>query len=511
MHWITLPEPHPYAPLAFCDLSSAKAWLAGQPQAQAMHMLNKISQQIDAIQVSSLTPATAIELLNLLRGAAVPAAGAVEARFTRKPLPLLDDDHRCFEAAQQLWLKLGTAYLRLAPHFPPAEKALPLNRAACAFRMVQYCHFLAARECPVDIDRLLFAVLAQAESTGVLRHPLSDPDFRHLGDSHIAGHLAWAFLLRLIDPYRLSAAQFAVANRAISRWRELAGFQSAPDDDPRAHSLDLTALFGTPLPEGIPRWLEIRRVMRKIEQRLAALQSGEAPESLKLGRELSGAACIRLLHELQDHLDVHVAQSSTEIGELELAFGPDHAYAILTGEMPSGGAQLDSGSATLAHQRVAMFGFDRVSTLPTAVKKLIVPSEKWMLVDGKAVRAADAQARRRLAPCLIAGSRDGEPRLGILLGLRSLSGGGLQADLNWYRQRVEAGSLAGLPGKERSAAFIPAFLLSAGNNRSLIVPASAGVRLNSPLGLSGLPMQRVTPNEVLERGVDFVRYAIDPA
>ncbi len=73
MHWITLPEPHPETPLAFHDLTSAQAWLAGQPQAQAMYMLGAIRQQIDAIQASTLAPATAISLLNLLRTAAIPA------------------------------------------------------------------------------------------------------------------------------------------------------------------------------------------------------------------------------------------------------------------------------------------------------------------------------------------------------------------------------------------------------------------------------------------------------
>ena len=156
------------------------------------------------------------------------------------------------------------------------------------------------------MDFGIFAVLAQAESSAILSQPVGDPDFRHFGESHIGGHLAWAFLLRLADPYRLSAAQLAVANRAISRWRELAAFRQAPDDDPRAHSIDLAPLFDGPLPEGLPRWLEVRKVVRKINQRIEALQAGESPESLKLGRELSGNACIRLLHDLESSLESHV-------------------------------------------------------------------------------------------------------------------------------------------------------------------------------------------------------------
>jgi hypothetical protein len=115
--------------------------------------------------------------------------------------------------------------------------------------MAEYCHFLAARECPRLLDQLLFAVLTQAESSGQLRKALPDPDFPQFGEANIAGHLSWAFMLRLVDPYRLSAAQLAVANRAISRWRELASFQAIPDDDPSGHSVTSPRYSATPCPK----------------------------------------------------------------------------------------------------------------------------------------------------------------------------------------------------------------------------------------------------------------------
>jgi len=512
MSWLKLPDPRTGLKLAFHDLPSAKAWLATQPQAQPALILNAIGEQINAIEASALPPAQALELLNLLRSASVPGQDAIEARYVRKALPMAAEDERSFELAQKLWLNLGIAYLRLAPHFPPAGKCLPLQRAACAFRMAQYCHFQAARECPQMIDRLLFAVLSQAESSGVLRHALPDPDFRHLGDSNIGGHLAWAFMLRLIDPYRLSAAQLVVANRAISRWRELTAFQSIPDDDPKAHSVDLAPLFCGPLPEGVPRWLEVRKVERKIEQRIAALQAGETPESLKLGRELSNTACVRLLTDIETSLDSCVKVPSTEIGEIELAFGGECAFSILTGESLTPSGTLESGGATLAHQRVAMFGFDRASTLPTSVKKLNVPSEKWNLVDGKAIRAQETAGERRLAPCLVAAMRAETPRLGVLYALRVLATGALSAELKWFPEPVEAGRLVRSAQQERTQALTPAFLMHDAGQYSLLVPANAAVRLNNGLSFqsaAGTPLSRLLPTEVLERGVDFVRYAVN--
>lgn len=508
MHWLSLPEPRRNIDLAFDDRPSAKAWLDTQPQAQPLHMLAAIAMQIEAIDGADLDPALVVDLLKLLRSSAAPAQEAVESRYVRKALPMQEDDERIFELSQGLWLRLGVAYLRVVPKLAPAEKALPLNRAACAFRMAEYCHFLAARECPQILDHLLFAVLAEAESYQLTSLPLADPDFRHLGEANIAGHLAWAFMLRLIDPYRLSAAQLAVANRAVSRWRELAVFQAAPDDDPKAHSVDLAPLFGATLPGDVPRWMEVRKVTRKIDQRIAALRDGATPESLKLGRELSAAACIRLLGDIDAHLDTHFRPSSTEIGEIEIAFGAENAYAVFTGEILNRGDAMDTSSATLAHQRVAMFGFDRVSTMPTSVKKLNVPGENWTLVDGKALRPLDRQGARRLSPCLIASAPLGVPRLGVMLGLQTNAGGALSGDLVWYDEAIEAARLAKPKGQEKHLPSTPAFLLRDGEMLSMIVPATAGIRLFSNVALEGGSIGNVAPTEVLERGVDFVRYAV---
>ena len=140
MHWLTLPEPRKNIAQSFHDLASAKAWLASQPQAKPMHMLAAVSLQIEAIEASTLPPALAVDLLNLLRTAAVPAQEAIEPRYVRKALPMLDDDQRAFEVAQRLWLRLGTAYLRLAPHFAPADKVGLLHRATAPARSTPVRH-----------------------------------------------------------------------------------------------------------------------------------------------------------------------------------------------------------------------------------------------------------------------------------------------------------------------------------------------------------------------------------
>ncbi|KAB2927465.1 MAG: hypothetical protein F9K30_03695 [Dechloromonas sp.] len=507
MHWLVLPDPRKNITPAFQDVPGARHWLAQQPQAQPLQTLAALCLQVEALDSGTLSHSLVIDLLALLRTAAVPLQENIEPRFVRKPLPLSDEERRIFELAVRFWLRLAIAYLRRLPELPPDARNLPLNRAACALRMAAYCHFQAAYECPLSLDRLLFGVLATAQADGLLEQAIADPDFRHLGESTTGGHLAWAFLLRLIDPYRLTSSQLTVTNRAMSRWRELTSFSMIPDTDSRAQNLDLSPLYGGQLPPGMPRWLAIRSVVRKIRQRLDALRQGESPESLKLGRELSAAACIRLLEEISGSLEAHERDVAPGRGEIALAFGGEHAYALLRGEYLNSPESLDANSASLAHQRMALFGFDRVSQVATAVKRIEVPSETWTMIDGMVIRAAGQQVSRRISPCLVAANVEGSPRLGVLFGLQVTAGDVLTGGLYWYDGVVEAGWLKRTDPLDRGAPRTPVFLIREGDELSLILPASVGARLGVGIAIDGTSLEHLQPREVLERGVDFVRYA----
>lgn len=506
MHWLSLPEPNRKFEPAFADPESARGWLARQPQTLALFMLGALTQQIEAIDGAEMPAEDAIALLNLMRGAAVPVQAGVEARFFRKPLPLPDEDQRCFEAAQQLWRSLGLAYLRRVPHLLPAARSLPLNRAACAFRMAAYCYFQAAQQYPEALDHWLFGVLAYAAKHELLRQPLADPDFPHFGDANIGGHLAWAFLLRQIDPYRLTASELLVANRAISRWRELTAFEREPDETGKVPMLDLQPLFVTPFPDEVPRWLNVKTVARKIRQRIEALRAGETTEALKLGRELSPAACIRLLAELGDSLQRPPQQPAGESGATELFFGNENVFALFNGE-PLNPPDLDTTSGSIAHERVAVFGFDQAERIQSAVNKVKLSGESWSKTNGLLHRTPAAGLPRRQSPCLVALREGKTPRLGVLFGLQCTTGQELLGGLHCYDEEIEAGWLRRPGPPNQKAPRIAAFLLEGNGNLSLILPVNAGARLNFGLALEGTSITHLVPYEVLERGTDFVRYA----
>lgn len=508
MQWLDLPKPQAKTPPAFSDPLTGKIWLADLPSTQPLPLVMAITHQILAIDAANLPAAKAIELLNFLRAQAIAPQAALEPVYLRKALPLGESEKRTFEAAEMLWYSMALAYLRRAMEMPPAEQGPALQKAAIALRQTEFCYFQAARDLPAETGPLLFAVLGLAHAGGTLFQPIRDPEYPHFAESNIAGHVAWAFLMRLCDPYQLTPVQLLVANRALSRWRELCEFRSTPSPDPKGHSVDISFIFGdTSLPPGVPKWMEIRKVSHKIASRIKSLEAGETPEALRLGRELSGAACIRLLHLLDISLEAQYRPAATEIGDIELAFGAEHAYQVLKGESLKKVQRFDATASQISHQRLEIFGFDKISHVPDGVRKLDVPSETWSLVDGVAMRLHDVEGARRQSPCLISTKRKDKTRLGVMRALRIDDAGNLNAELDWYVERIEAGYISS-KGNAQDAIRHAVFLLRDGDHMTLIAPTEAIVRLNDALFLTGIAIGRVVIDGVIERGVDFVHYSV---
>ncbi|RIX44085.1 MAG: hypothetical protein D3M94_15380 [Rhodocyclales bacterium GT-UBC] len=502
MHWLKLPAAQSKQTPAFLDTASAKQWLAIQPLTQPLAMLALLTEQIEALDASDLPLVARLELLDFLRRAAMPALLNLEARFTRRALPMLGEDRRIFESSQRLWSLLGIAYLRLAQQFAADKMAVALHRAANALRQAEYCHYQASRECPQLLDQLLFGVLALAGSNKLLEQAMHDPDYAHLGEANIGGLIAWAFLLRVSDPYALNGQQLAVTNRALSRWRELSTFQTEPEEDPKALAVDLAKLFGASLPEGIPRWLNVRPIARKIRSRIASLKAGESPEALKLGRELSPTACIRLLGEIDRKLRPSPPMAAaTDAESIELAFGGEAAYAVFTGESLNPGAAMTMQSTAMSHERLRVFGFDNVAQVATSVQRVDVPTETWLISDGQPWRPGHDGPRLQ-APCLVSTLHGAQPRLGVLSRLLCDISDQLSGRLNWYSERIEACTLKRPAPQPRIAVF----LLYDDRRLTLIAPIHAGIRLDIGIELDGTANAHLVPFEVIERGVDFVRY-----
>lgn len=504
---IESPTAGPGDPLFFRNADEVAAWLARQPLAEPVQMQAVLQKAVAAVDASAIPPAARLAILDGLRRAVVVTQFGLEPRYTRKPLPLPAGDAELFFAARKLWRTLAVAYLRIVPLLPAAEAVAPLHRGAVALRAEHYAHLLAGYEVPGKLLQLLHGILATAERLGVQYTPLDDRDYKHVGESHISGQVAWAFLLQFIDPYRLSLAQLLVANRALSRWRELVAFRMQPDASPRARDLPLMDLLGKDgLAEGGPRWLDVRPVARKIRKRIEALEGGAAPEALNLGRELSATACIRLLVQLDEALRPGPATENRDAGNVDLVFGAENIYALLAGK-PFGPAPDEPQARIVDHRRVALFGFDNLAAQATA-QRHPVSGEAWQIVDGYALRSLE-DGKRLLPPCLVA--RESEPgqaaRLGVLNGLRVSSDGKLKATLQWYTPPVQADS-AQLGSGSGAPVRAPVFVIATDQGLSLALPAGMGVRPAGRLVLEGSGLAPLVLGQVLERGSDFVRYAV---
>lgn len=504
---LELPAVEAGAALAFADAEGARNWLCTQPKTLATQTDATLLAQLKAVDASTIGAAERIAILDVLRGEMVRAAQGLESRYARKPLPPAPDAAEALALASRLWRTLAVAYLRPVPLLPAADAALPLHRAAVALRMEQMAHILAGLEVPAALHRLLYGILALAEGQGVQRSPVMDPDFAFLGESHIAGHVAWCLLLEAVDPYRLSAAQLAVANRAFSRWRELAAFQAQPDDDPKARTLSLERLLpGVDLPEGAPRWLDVRPVVRKMRKRVEALEAGETPESLKLGRELSAAGCVALMELLERALADRPAVRERSHA-VALAFGPEDAYVAIE-RRPLNPSEMDASSGRSSHERMAVFGFNNVANLASAVVRVEAATESWQL-SGERVRR-QGEGGRRLGPCLVAlaSERPGHARLGVLGGLRVAADGSLEGRLRWYAERPVAARLRSSGPAGARGGRVPAFLLGEDDGEySLVVSPTAGMRAHTGIALEDSPVEHLLLGEVIERGSDFVRFS----
>lgn len=510
---VHLPDPDSSLISSLRDAAEARIWLANQSQVQPLRLLRALIKELRAIDHCVNDALVRLELLDVLRPSLIEAQATALIRYAHKPLPLLKDEQEAFELARDLWHALAIAYLRVLPLLAPGIMLQALYRAASAMRQVLNCHFVSGIEVPPDHSRLLYELLVTAESQGLQRIELIDPDYPHQGQTTIAGDLAWSFLLLFSDPYRFSSAQLAVLNRAFGRWGGLASFQAEPSTERRPKTISLLPwLGGAEIGEGQPRWLDIRPVVRKIRHRIESLQAGESPEKLKLGRELSTTACIQLMRDLDDVLRPNPAASGDFIdaATVDLVFGHEHLYWLLAGK-PLAESKLTVKSDSISYDRLAVFGFDNAVNRIDHAGDTRVPAETWTVEDGWILRAAPAGCQV-IAPLLVGvrPNKEEKAQLMVLTGLRQTSEGWLAAHVKRLPTPAQTAivSVPALPGTQTR---MPVFLVpkegAEGLQPTICLPAGSGLRQGSLLALEGSSTTlHIRLCEIVARGSNFVRF-----
>ncbi len=497
------------------DVDAARTWLATQSLAQPLKMIRALLQEIHAVDASVDDPAVRMDILSVLHAAVLQAQEGVAVRYAHKPLPLLNDELTAFEQSRELWMVLAVAYLRAAPLLPPSQMLLALYRGAVSLRESLYCHYLAGIEIGTGTPKLMMELLAAAESLNVQRVPVNDSDYGVRKDACIAGEIAWAILLGFCDPYHFTPAQLTVTNRALSRWCDLASFQAQPDEDQRhSKAIPLERWAGLDiLIDGGPKWLDVRPVIRKIRKRVESLEAGETPEQLRLGRELSPVACMRLMNELDQVLRPKVKASGDRLSgaTIDLVFSHEHLYTLLSGKSLEA-RELSSKSTTISHERLGVFGFDNAAARTDIVTDLRAPAESWAIEEHWVLRAAPA-GNQVISPLLVGirpQKEGGTPQLAVLFGLRQTGDGWLAAQLRILPAPAACGILnANLPAAMKGTSKPqPAFLIPGDSDYpvSICLPTGLGSREGSLMSLSDSPVEHLRLGEVIERGSNFVRF-----
>lgn len=311
------------------DAASGRAWLAQQPQANTLGLQSALLQVFEAMNGWRLPAQQRFDALEALRPALFTVDEDCRRRFERKPLPLAANEQAVFDTARQLWHAAATGYLHClrsavdkaaasdAPDHPDRFAACVAHRALVCLRFELSNNLLGAHEADGALWRNLHATLATAEELGVCDTPIVDRLLAETRDSTIGGQYAMALLLYLAQAWSLSRAQFLACSRWFARWRETvpmldalpeaddAAGETRPATPTRLLALDLALDRALPrrgeVP-GIPRWLVLDGVLRKMRQRRRALAEGESPEALKLGSELSADDCGKLLDTLTERL-----------------------------------------------------------------------------------------------------------------------------------------------------------------------------------------------------------------
>jgi hypothetical protein len=506
MNWQQLPRPHAGATPAFADPAAAQGWLATLAALPPAGAIAALGAQVDAVDGAGWSGPNVVHALNVLRAAAVPLHALVESDYARKPLPLEEGAERMFATAERFWRHLAIAYLRATPQCTPANRCLPLQRAAHALRLAQHTAFVAGRKIHSGLDPLFATTLGLAEANGVLDRPLADTDFPNEGKGTVSGQIAWALTLRVLDPYHLTLVQLPFANRLLRRWRELASLQASPGTVRRAHLIDIGNLLGCPLPPEASRYLNLRSISHKLAGRIQALEAGESPEELNLGRALSAAAALRMLKDFERHMARRARPASSPAGDLEVVFGAEGAYAVFKNRLLNATSRDDVSHDTDIYRRPMLPSVAQAQR--TSAAPLKVAGEPWRCTeDGRAVRAAGSSGERHASPCLVSAMIRDRPRLGILGSLWSADDGSLSGEISWLEDEIEAGCLRQLLPRGDRQLRIPAFVQRTGDALSLILPPEAGARLGVRQDLAGMPLPDATPVEVIARGSDFVIYA----
>ena len=506
---------------AFATADAARTWLATQSQSVPLRILQALGEQLEGLFGASHDGMARATIIEALRNAALTAHEGARRKFAFQPRPLTGEAGALFVAARRVDQLIAANYLRCVEEFSaqtPTDSvklATAAHRAMLTLRLLCEDYFLAGQEVPSGIWNNVQRLLAVARAHRVDALDIVDPEVRDPSTTTIAAQHAVLALTALSDPYRLNAAQFAVLQRALFRWRDLPRADNEPDGTPKSRWLSLTTVGGETL--DAPQWMEVAAVRAKLKGRIKALDEGETPESLQLGRDLSARGCRDFLDSVLDALRPRRSEGSQAAasGTLRVAAGFDESFVLLGGKAADqGGAPKSVAASRVANERMAIFGDPSAATAPTEPP---LAGEAWQLVKESVeaevlYRPADAPGNSRVLTgqlVAIGGTAGHTATLGVITRAMVDADGGLQIGVRRFPGQPTA--LSATSASNAAPMAFPLLLLpeiaALQVAASVILPSGTAIRLRQAIRAHGHPSP-IQLGNLLERGNDFERYAL---
>lgn len=527
MDWFALTPLKDLPPSVLTDHAAAQTWLA-QVRRDPAKLPAVLIEQLDRLQGSPLDAMTRAPILESLRQETLSAAHGNRPAFAEQPKPLPPRPFTAFSANNRLLGGLTTGYLQCAEAFAAIENIAPswiaiaIHRALVTIKFSIEDHFLAGSEAPALLWQRAFNIVRMAQTLGIHTAPVADPLFPELNQSTIEQVYAMIALTALADPYGISRAEFAMLQRLVARWRDLPAVSTARDEEEKHRWVNLRQLEApAKAASKEPAWMEVGSVRSKLRKRIEALQAGESPESLHLGKELDAAHALAALERLRRKLKVAYDPSRAEQSQIGgesifLSCGIEDGYSLISGTRYSSAPKTGAGADRVLNERMAIFGRHSIITSLASDKPKY--GDEWSLTAEygnhlRIVNSVDAVQSPLAQGQLVAFKKGEQFFLGRLTRTAIRQNGKMEVSLTRFNGEPKATD-ANTLGTADQLRF-PMLVLSAvpeiQQPAIALLPSGSAVAPKHTLMTKLTGAQQIVLGPVLDRGPNYDAYRIDAA
>lgn len=533
MNWFSLMPIKNLPPPAFTDADSAQTWLSQMKRAavktagptEAVISLNDLTEQLERIQGAEMDGFLRATLLETLRQESLLSLAKARHRFTYTVRPLPPEAFSTLTSCQRLWSGLITGYLQCAEEFisksaDPSWIAIAGHRALMAIKLALEDHFVAGVEPPPFLWQHALRIIEMCTELKLSGQTVSDPLFPDQGSSTCLHQYSILALTAFADPYGMTAVEYAAFKRLLLRWRDLCQFSATREDDSKRRWINLRLLETSPRNAAQnPLWLDISLVRSKLKKRIESLQAGESPESLNLGRDLSGADCVRLLEtarkKLREAYDPAATSQPQVTGEsIYVAHDIEESFNLITGFRYNTNVKAGATSDRVLNDRMALFGHNSIIQDLSAEKPKF--GEEWAVRSSanNVINLTNSQdiVRSALQLGQLVTTRQNE-NIAVAKVTRGLQRQSSKIEISLRAYPGQPKAVEGHVFDQTGQMHFPLLLLPANAETKtpacVFLPSGIGSKVHQPVETNLTTPRKIRLTGLIERGTNFDCYRFD--